>query len=87
MGEQLLTNFNRYHLDFGLTHKRLELCGKPVPILHPGPVNRGIEITGALLDDPDISLVGKQVHNGVSIRMALLYLMLLSEESTNESIC
>ena len=60
---------------FRSTHERLALCGKPVPVLHPGPVNRGVELSGALLDDPQMSLVEEQVRNGIPIRMALLYLM------------
>ena len=47
MGQQLLTDLDRYHRDYGLSHQRLLLCGKPVPVLHPGPVNRGVEMTGA----------------------------------------
>jgi len=46
-----------------------------VPVLHPGPVNRGVEIAGELLDDPGRSLVEEQVRNGIPIRMALLYLL------------
>jgi aspartate carbamoyltransferase catalytic subunit len=44
-------------------------------VLHPGPVNRGVEMTGALLDDPCRSLVEEQVCNGIPVRMALLYLL------------
>jgi aspartate carbamoyltransferase catalytic subunit len=44
-------------------------------VLHPGPVNRGVEMAGALLDDPAISLVDEQVTNGIPVRMALLYLL------------
>ena len=79
MHQHLLTSLEAYHRRFGLTHQRLELCGRPVPVLHPGPVNRGVEMSGALLDDPEICLVDEQVTNGIPIRMALLYLLAAAE--------
>ena len=86
MTQQLLTGLERYHRDFGLSHERLSLCGQPVPVLHPGPVNRGVEMTGALLDDPSICLVEEQVRNGVPIRMALLYLMAAAESAAESTL-
>ena len=71
----LLTSLDAYHRRFGLSHERLALCGRPVPVLHPGPVNRGVEMAGALLDDPSVCLVDEQVTNGIPVRMALLYLL------------
>jgi aspartate carbamoyltransferase catalytic subunit len=55
-----------------------------VPVLHPGPVNRGVELAGALLDDPAHSLVEEQVRNGIPIRMALLYLLAATEAAEPE---
>ena len=75
MRQHLLTSLDQYHRQYGLTHRRLALCGPGVPVLHPGPVNRGVEMAGALLDDPNLSLVEEQVRNGIPIRMALLYLL------------
>ena len=75
MRENLITDLDRYHKDYGITHERLKWCNKNVPILHPGPVNRGIEMSGEILDDNSICLVNKQVSNGIPIRMALLYLL------------
>ncbi|MFM2158228.1 MAG: Aspartate carbamoyltransferase, partial [Cyanobacteriota bacterium] len=75
MHQHLLTSLESYHRHYGLTHERLELCGAPVPVLHPGPVNRGVELSGDLLDDPARCLVEQQVCNGIPIRMALLYLL------------
>ena len=75
MRQHLLTSLDGYHRRYGLSHRTLALCGRPVPVLHPGPVNRGVEIAGELLDDPRLSLVDEQVRNGVPIRMALLYLL------------
>ena len=86
MGQQLLTSLERYHRDFGLSHERMQLCGENVPVLHPGPVNRGVELSGTLLDDPRVSLVEEQVRNGVPTRMALLYLMAASESATEASL-
>ena len=86
MGQQLLTSLSRYHRDYGLSHDRLKLCGQLVPVLHPGPVNRGVEMTSALLDDPSICLVEEQVRNGVPTRMALLYLMAAAESAAEQSL-
>ncbi|SBO43632.1 aspartate carbamoyltransferase catalytic subunit [Cyanobium sp. NIES-981] len=75
MREHLLTSLEAYHRAYGLSHQRLKRCGKPVPVLHPGPVNRGVEMASALLDDPSVCLVEEQVRNGIPVRMALLYLL------------
>ena len=75
MKSNLLSDIYSYHNYYGITHKSLEWCKKPVPVLHPGPVNRGIEISSELLDDRSICHVEKQVSNGIPIRMALLYLI------------
>ena len=75
MRQHLLSALDRYHRDYGLSHERLARCGASIPVLHPGPVNRGIEMSGALLDDLSANLVESQVSNGIPIRMALLYLM------------
>jgi aspartate carbamoyltransferase catalytic subunit len=79
MQQHLLTSLDTYHRRYGITHERLERCGKAVPVLHPGPVNRGLELAGALLDDPSVCLVDEQVTNGIPVRMALLYLLAASE--------
>ena len=75
MRENLLSSFNRYHQEYGLTHESIQLCGKNIPVLHPGPVNRGVEMSNELLNDRSITLVEEQVKNGIPIRMALLYLI------------
>jgi aspartate carbamoyltransferase catalytic subunit len=75
MTQQLLTSLESYHRHYGLTHARLERCGAEAPVLHPGPVNRGVELSGALLEDPARCLVEEQVTNGIPVRMALLYLL------------
>ena len=75
MQENLLTSLERYHQDYGITHESLKLCNKQIPVLHPGPVNRGIEISSSVVNDHKICLLEQQVTNGVLIRMALLYLI------------
>lgn len=75
MSDHLLPSLREYHQCFGITRDRLNLCKPSVKILHPGPTNRGVEITSDLMDDPKLSLVSKQVASGVAVRMALLYLM------------
>jgi len=75
MSGHLLPSLREYHQRFGITRDRLKHCNPNVKIMHPGPTNRGVEITSDLMDDPQISLVAKQVSSGVAVRMALLYLM------------
>lgn len=75
MTQHLLPSLREYHHQFGITSDRLKLCNADVKVLHPGPVNRGVEISSDLMDDPKISLISQQVTSGVAVRMALLYLM------------
>jgi aspartate carbamoyltransferase catalytic subunit len=64
-----------YHLRFGLTEERVRRAKKDVVILHPGPMNRGVEIASEVADGP-YSVILDQVTNGVAVRMAVLYLLL-----------
>ncbi len=75
MSQHLLPSLREYHQQYGITRDRLRLCQPDVKILHPGPVNRGVEISSELMDDPKLSLISQQVTRGVAVRMALLYLM------------
>lgn len=75
MNEHLLPSLREYHQRYGITRDRLKLCQEDVKVLHPGPVNRGVEISSDLMDDPALSLIPQQVTNGVAVRMALLYLI------------
>ena len=74
----LIPSLDEYHRLFGLDHEKIKLSKKDVKILHPGPMNRGVEITSELADDMSYSLINKQVSNGVSVRMALLYLLIFA---------
>ena len=75
MKQNMLTDLDNYYSQFGITHESLKWCEKKVPVLHPGPVNRGIEISSQLVEDNSINLISKQVENGIPTRMALLYLL------------
>ncbi|MBD2136717.1 aspartate carbamoyltransferase catalytic subunit [Anabaena sp. FACHB-1237] len=73
MTSHLLPSLREYHQLFGLTYDRIKKCQPHVKVLHPGPVNRGVEISSDLMDNPEISLIQNQVTSGVAVRMALLY--------------
>jgi aspartate carbamoyltransferase catalytic subunit len=75
MTANLLPSLREYHTLYGITRDRLHLCHQNVKILHPGPVNRGVEISSDLMDDPQLSSIAQQVTSGVAVRMALLYLI------------
>jgi len=61
---------------YGLTADRLAHAGPDAVVMHPGPMNRGVEIDGAIADDPERSLITTQVAMGVAVRMACLELLL-----------
>ncbi|HYN01117.1 MAG TPA: aspartate carbamoyltransferase catalytic subunit [Vicinamibacteria bacterium] len=64
-----------YHRYFGLTEERVRRAKKDVLVMHPGPMNRGVEIASEVADGP-FSVILDQVTNGVAVRMAVLYLLL-----------
>lgn len=72
--EQLFPTLREYSRFFGLDVKKLKLAKEDVTIMHPGPINRGIEISPEVADGP-YSVILDQVTNGVAVRMALLYLL------------
>jgi aspartate carbamoyltransferase catalytic subunit len=61
---------------YGLTAERLAMAAPNAVVMHPGPMNRGVEIEGAIADDADRSLIRLQVEYGVAVRMACLELLL-----------
>jgi aspartate carbamoyltransferase catalytic subunit len=75
MEEGLVASLDDYHRDYGLTAQRLARAARDAVVLHPGPINRGVEITDEVADGPQ-SLVLRQVSNGVAIRMAVLEALL-----------
>jgi aspartate carbamoyltransferase catalytic subunit len=64
-----------YAIGYGLSPDRLDLLGESVPVLHPGPMNRGLEISSAAADGLR-SVILDQVQAGVAVRMAVLYTLL-----------
>ena len=76
----LIESLEMYHRNYGLTTERLSQYAKPnVPVLHPGPMNRGVEISDELADGPQ-SLIRHQVTNGLLIRQALFIQCLIPEK-------
>ena len=69
-----IPSLREYNRVFGVTRERLERAGRDLVILHPGPVNRGVEIDSDVADGP-FSVILPQVTNGVAVRMAVLYLL------------
>ncbi|WOI52744.1 aspartate carbamoyltransferase catalytic subunit [Parvularcula sp. LCG005] len=61
-----------FHEQFGLNHAKLKRASPDAIVMHPGPMNRGVEISDALADDPERSLIRSQVTHGVATRMAVL---------------
>jgi aspartate carbamoyltransferase catalytic subunit len=75
MAGGFVPSLREYHARYGLTEARLRHARKDVLIMHPGPMNRGVEIASEVADGP-WSVILDQVTNGVAVRMAVLYLLL-----------
>ncbi len=73
-------SLREYSIHYGLNRRRLQRAKPDVIVLHPGPVNRGVEIDSDVADGP-FSLILDQVSNGVAVRMAILYLLAGGGES------
>ncbi|MCK4518593.1 MAG: aspartate carbamoyltransferase catalytic subunit [Candidatus Omnitrophica bacterium] len=82
--ERFFPTLREYSREYGIDKEKIKLAKKDVLIMHPGPVNRGIELSQDVIDGPR-SVILEQVTNGVAVRMAVLYLLLQKEE-TNGSI-
>lgn len=76
----LFPSVREYHARYGITPERLKACQPDVIVMHPGPMNRGVEISPDVAD-AGYSVVEEQVTNGVAVRMALLYLVMGGEGS------
>ncbi|MEZ4357653.1 MAG: aspartate carbamoyltransferase catalytic subunit [Eubacteriales bacterium] len=79
----LFPSASEYNAKFGIDTEVLKLAKKDAIVMHPGPVNRGIEITSEVADSSQ-SVINEQVTNGLAVRMALLYL--LTRRNINENI-
>ena len=75
MMENLLSSIKTYSEKYCLTPEKLSMNDKNIPIMHPGPINRGIEISSRIVDEYPNCLINDQVSNGIPTRMALLYLL------------
>lgn len=78
LGRGVLPSTREYAAFYGLDLPRLRMAGPDVMVMHPGPINRGVEIGADVADSPQ-SVILDQVTNGIAVRMALLYLLLGSE--------
>ena len=74
MNAGFIPSLREYYRVFGVTAERLARAPRPLVILHPGPINRGVEIDSQVADGPH-SVILHQVTNGVAVRMAVLYLL------------
>lgn len=70
----LFPSLREYHRFFGVTKERLDRIDHPITIMHPGPINRDVELSADVADGPH-SVILEQVLNGVAIRMSVLYLL------------
>lgn len=70
----LFSSLREYNLAYGVSKKLLDSLGKEIVIMHPGPINRGVEIDSDVADGNQ-SIILNQVENGVAVRMAVLYLL------------
>ena len=74
MGRSLIPSIREYRAEFGITSERIIKQKKEIVIMHPGPMNRGVEIDSSIADS-DQAIILNQVLNGVASRMAILYLL------------
>jgi aspartate carbamoyltransferase catalytic subunit len=72
--QPLFSSLREYNLAYGIKQKMLDKLGKEIVIMHPGPINRGVELDSDVADGPH-SIILNQVENGVAVRMAALYLL------------
>lgn len=76
MAAGLITSEDAFFKEYGLTHEKLAFAKPGAVVMHPGPMNRGVEIAGDVADDPARSLILEQVRNGVPTRMAVMDILL-----------
>ena len=80
MGQMYLATLREYAAHFGLALRHLELAKEDAIVMHPGPLNRGVEISPEVADGPH-SVILEQVTNGVAVRMAVLLLLIGGEKA------
>lgn len=72
--KEYIASSRNYAAQYGISKQKLDRLDKPIIIMHPGPINRGVELTGDAADSQH-AIILDQVENGVAIRMAVLYLL------------
>jgi aspartate carbamoyltransferase catalytic subunit len=77
--QPLFSSLREYNLAYGIKRELLEKLDKEIVIMHPGPINRGVELDSDVADGP-YSIILNQVENGVAVRMAVLYLLANREQ-------
>ena len=82
MTSALLPSEREYFKCFGLTEKRLKLARPDAIVMHPGPINRGVEIESSIADGPQ-SVILQQVSNGITVRMAIMSLIMQSNRDAD----
>ena len=78
----MFPSIREYYQLFGLNAERLKLAQPNAIVMHPGPINRGVEISDDIADGPQ-SRIHEQVTNGVAIRMAVLFLLATQHKKPN----
>ena len=73
--QNIFPSLREYSQHYCLNRNNIKLAKKDVIVMHPGPINRGVEISPDIADDPSYSVILDQVNKGVAVRMALLYLL------------
>ena len=73
--QNIFPSLREYAQHYCLNRKNIRLAKPDAIVMHPGPINRGVEISPDIADDPGCSVILDQVNNGVAVRMALLYLL------------
>ena len=73
--QSIFPSLREYSQHYCLNRTNIKLAKKDVIVMHPGPINRGVEISPDIADDPSYSVILDQVNKGVAVRMALLYLL------------
>ena len=76
MDSGLIPSEREYFHRYGLDNQKLKFAKKDAIVMHPGPMNRGVEIDGALADDMTKSVIQEQVEMGVAIRMAIIEMLI-----------
>jgi len=72
--QPLFSSLREYNLAYGIKRSLLDSLHKEIVIMHPGPINRGVELDSDVADGP-FSIILNQVENGVAVRMSVLYLL------------